>query len=215
MGEAQRWEAAVRAARSVVDRRTGEARQVGLAGQREEAEVARLSALAEQCERANVLLTGIGEAEQLRVQLTFEGLVTRGLQAIFGTELSFHLRQETRANRTELDFVIRSGYDTPVETPVMDARGGGMAATVGFMLRLVLLLLTPGVRRILFLDETFAHLSREYETRLAEFLREVADQAGVQIVMVTHSDAYSDVADQLHRLELGPDGTTVLAEHRP
>jgi hypothetical protein len=48
----------------------------------------------------------------------------------------------------------------------------------------------------------------EYETRLAEFLREVADKAGVQVILITHSDAFSDAADARYRFSLGPDGKT-------
>ena len=85
-----------------------------------------------------------------------------------------------------------------------------MAAVVGFVLRLVVLLLTPSHRRFLALDESFAHVSASYEPRVAEFLREVADRAGVQILLITHSDAYSDLADVRYRLSLAPDGTTVV-----
>lgn len=87
-----------------------------------------------------------------------------------------------------------------------------MAAVVGFVLRLVVLLLTPGTQRFLALDESFAHVSASYEPRVAEFLREVADKAEVQILLITHSDAYSDLADARYRLSLGSDGVTVVEE---
>jgi ABC-type lipoprotein export system ATPase subunit len=76
------------------------------------------------------------------------------------------------------------------------------------VLLLVVLLLTPGARRIFFLDESFGMVSAEYEPRLAEFLREVADKAGVQIVLITHSRAYDDLADASYELSLGADGAT-------
>lgn len=85
-------------------------------------------------------------------------------------------------------------------------------AVVGFVLRLVVLLLTPGARRFLALDESFAHVSASYEPRVAEFLREVADKAGVQIMLVTHSNAYGDLADAKYRLVLGADGKTEVFE---
>jgi ABC-type branched-subunit amino acid transport system ATPase component len=99
-----------------------------------------------------------------------------------------------------------------VETSVLDARGGGMAAVAGFVLRLVVLLLTPGARRFLALDESFAHVSASYEPRVAEFLREVADKAGVQVLLITHSTAFSDLADARYRLTLGADGITQVHE---
>jgi hypothetical protein len=173
----------------------------------------RLRSKAELEGKVAALLTTIGEERQESARAQVEELVTRALQAIFDKNLSFHMVQSVRANRAEVDFVIRSTYGGEViDTPVLDARGGGTAAVVGFVLRLVVLLLTPGTRRFLALDESFAHVSASYEPRVAEFLREVADKAGVQILLITHSDAYGDLADARYRLSLGPDGITVVEE---
>jgi ABC-type lipoprotein export system ATPase subunit len=84
----------------------------------------------------------------------------------------------------------------------------------GFVLRLVVLLLTPRARRILWLDEAFGMVSREFEARVAEFLQVIAERADVQIVLVTHSDAYDDAADMRYRLESGSDGMTAVKEQR-
>ena len=209
--------AAVRQARQAADKEAGEAAVIGRQGKAARAEVEQLRARLELHEKVLGVLTSVGEARQEHAQRQVEGLVTRALQVIFGETYSFHLVPSVKANRAEIDFVLRSKLadGTEVDTPVMDARGGGMAAVVGFVLRLVVLLLTPGARRILFLDETFGMLSAEYEGRLAEFLREVADSAGVQIVLVTHSRAYDDFADQAVELSLGPDGTTRSVQGGP
>lgn len=183
---------------------------IGRQGKAARAEAGRLRERLELHEKVLGVLTRCGEARQESAQRQVEGLVTRALQAIFGENLSFRLIPAVKANRAEIDFVLRSVLDdgTEVDTPVLEARGGGMAAVVGFVLRLVVLLLTPGARRVLFLDESFGMVSAEYEQPLAEFLREVADKAGVQVVLVTHSHAYDDLADVSYRLELGPDGAT-------
>lgn len=201
----------VRTARSRVDREIGEARAVGEAGKRLEAEAADLQAQVELHDRVTALLTRTGEESQMRAQSQIEELVTRGLQVIFDTATSFHVINSERAGQAQADFVIRTAYpDGVVETPVLEARGGGMAAVTGFLLRLVVLLLRSDVRRILFLDETFGMVSAEYEPRVAEFLAEVAEKAGVQIVLITHSSAFADAADRSYRLALGPDGCTVV-----
>lgn len=200
---------AVRQARKAADTEAGEARQVGRQGKAARAEVERLRVSLELHEKVLGVLTSVGEARQESAQRQVEGLVTRALQAIFDENLSFHLVPSVKGNRVEIDFVLRSRYgDTEIDTPVLEARGGGMAAVVGFVLRLVVLLLTPGARRVLFLDESFGMVSAEYEPRLAEFLREVADKAGVQIVLITHSRAYDDLADVSYELSLGADGST-------
>lgn len=203
----------VRAVTQHLEREAGKATEVARRGKEAQARVASLRAQAEVEQQVAMLLTALGEERQESARRQVEELVTRALQVIFADNLSFHMIQSVRANRAEVDFVIRSDYGGEVvETPVMDARGGGMAAVVGFVLRLVVLLLTPGTRRFLALDESFAHVSASYEPRVAEFLREVADKAGVQILLITHSSAYSDMADVKYRLSLGSDGITRIEE---
>jgi DNA repair ATPase RecN len=160
-------------------------------------------------EQAQALLTSIGEERQETARAQLEGLASRAMQVIFGEELSFHLVPSVRAGQQNLEFVVRSRYGkTQVDTPV-SARGGGMRAVLGLVMRLVVLLLTEDARKILFLDESFAHVSRGYESRVAEFLAEVAHKAQVQIVLITHSDAYAEWADKTYRFEQA-DGKTVV-----
>jgi hypothetical protein len=200
--------------RRTLDQQVGEARSLAVTGQRLTTETASLRQQIDLLDRATGLLTSIGEERQATAQTQIEALVTRGLATIFGSDLSFHLVAVVRGKRPEVDFVVRSKLgDTVVDTDVIDARGGGLAATVGFLLRLVVLLLAakPGADSVLILDETFAHVSAEYEPGLAEFLAELVARTGVQIIMVTHSDVYSEHADTRYRFTLKDGVTTVAA----
>lgn len=204
---------AAQASRGRLDRLSGEAVMVARQGRQRTDDAALLRARLELHDKVVALLTSIGEKAQQTAQRQVEELVTRALQVIFGEELSFRLAPAVRRDQAVLDFMLVSSYGTTtIETPVLEARGGGMAAVVGFVLRLVVLLLTPGARRFLALDETFAHVSESYVPRVAEFLREVADKAGVQLILVTHSTGYGDVADRRYRLVLGPGGITSVHE---
>lgn len=197
-------------ARRHLDQQRGEAYALATAGQQITAEIAHLTDLVDLHEKAAHILTAIGEHRQDAAQRSIETLVTQGLRTIFGDELSFHLVPKVRAKIPVVDFVVRSVLHngTVVETDVMDARGGGLAATVGFLLRLVILLLNKHRGdTVMFLDETFAHVSAEYLPRLVEFLKEVVAKTGVQIVMVTHEDGFLEAADVTYRFELH-DGVT-------
>jgi hypothetical protein len=199
----------VSARRRELDREVGRAQQVAADGLAVEAAIAVLEHLVDTCAKTAALLTTFGEQAQEDARAQFEALATRALQVIFGANLSFGLVAGESGGQPTLEPVIRSVHGgTITETSVLDARGGGMAAVAGFVMRLVMMLLTPGARRVLFLDETFGMVAKSFEPRIAEFLREVADKAGVQIVLVTHSDAYSDLADTEIRLVLGDDGLT-------
>lgn len=192
-------------ARRTLDQQRGEAFALVSNNRFVTDEIAQLTELVDLHERAAHVLTAIGEQRQDAAQRTIEALVTQGLQTIFSDELSFHLVPGVRAKTPIVDFQVRSTLDDgrTVDTNVMDARGGGLAATVGFLLRVVILLLNrQRGDTIVFLDETFAHVSAEYLPRLVEFLKELAAKTGIQIIMVTHEDAFLEAADTAYRFEL-------------
>ncbi len=198
----------------LVDRRAGEARDVATTGKRLQAEIAQLNTQISLHTEAAALLASIGEQRQADTWTQIETLVTEGLHTIFGPDLSFHLVPGTRNRAPVIDLVVRSTVDGhELDTDVLDARGGGLAAVIGFLLRLVNLPLAarPGETIPLLCDETFAHVSAEYEPALAQFVRELVDRTGVQIILVTHSDAYNDAADTRYRFRLANGITQVTA----
>jgi len=203
----------VRQARQRLDRDTGRALEVARAGRAAEADILRLEGQVALYARVAALFTTVGEQAQESARGQFEALATHALRAVFGDGLSFHLVPGETGGQATLEPVIRSVHGAAVvETPAMGARGGGMVVVTGFIMQLVMVLLTPGTRRVLFLDETFAHVPVANREAVARFLREIADRAKVQIVMVTHDRVYADHADSEVRLELGPDGHTRVAE---
>ena len=67
-----------------LDRLTGEARSVATTGKRVAAEIAELKQPIDQLDKAAGVLARIGEERQITTQQQIEGLVTQGLQTIFG-----------------------------------------------------------------------------------------------------------------------------------
>jgi DNA repair exonuclease SbcCD ATPase subunit len=205
----------VRNRRRQLDGLLGEARSVLVRRKEVLGEIDTLSDEVNDFERVTGLLNSLGEERQLKAQQTIEELVTRGLQTIFDDTLSFHIVQTVKGKTASVEFLVRTTLgDTIVETPVMDARGGGLAATIGFLLRVVVMLLRGGTREenILVLDETFAHVSAEYLPPLGEFLREIVDKTGVQIVMVTHQPEFTEYADKVYRFTQDDQGKTQVSE---
>lgn len=204
--------AAVQSRRQQLDRLAGQAEE--LTGQISvvEAEIEGHRAVSERERLAGAVLTSFGEQTQETARTKVEQLATRALQVVFGPHHSFHLRAGERGGQATLEIVIRSQYPggETVETGVLDARGGGLAAVVGFVLHLVVLLLTPELANILFLDEPFAWVSTSYEARVAEFLAEVVRKARVQVMLVTHSAVYGEYADVSIRLTQDQAGGTVV-----
>lgn len=192
-------------ARRLVDRQRGEAFALAGQGKMLLEEIRQLNEIVELHEKAALVLTAIGEERQDAAQRSIEALVSQGLQTIFGDDLSFHLVPGVRAKTPVVDLVVRSRLadGTTVDTDVLAARGGGLAAVVGFLLRLVILLLSKNRQdTVLFLDETFAHVSAEYLPRLIEFLKDLVAKTGVQIILVTHEESFLEAADVVYKLNL-------------
>lgn len=188
----------------LVDQRVGEARAVALRGKTVKAEIEELTSTTALLERAAGVLASIGEDRQAAAQSQVEELVTRGLKAIFGEEMSFHVVQSTKGKTPVVDFVIRSTIpgQAVVETDVMSARGGGVATVVGFLLRVVMMLLSGDRQETtLFLDETFSMVSANYLPNVVEFLRELVDKTDIRIVLVTHQPEFLAAADKRYEFK--------------
>lgn len=203
----------VRTTGQVLDRQLGEARAIALTGQSLKADITNLREEIARFERVSGVLARIGEARQEQLQNHIETLVTQGLQTIFGDAITFHLIAGNERNTPVINFEVRSRIgDQVVATDVISARGGGLAATVGFLLRLVVLLLTHAQgETVMVLDETFTYVSAEYRPGLAAFLRELADKTGVQILLVTHSEEFAAEADVRYRFDLVDGATQVTS----
>ena len=200
--------------RRQIDVAQGGVRAVLLRGKELTTEVSDLSALVEELDRVTVLLNSLGEERQLAAQSSIEELVTRGLRMSFDDTLSFHIVQAVKGKTAVVEFVVRTtlGNDV-IETPVMDARGGGLAAVIGFLLRFVVMLMgrDPRDSTIMVLDEIFAHVSAEYLEPTGQFLREVVDRTGVQIIMVTHQPEFAQYADRVYNFST-TNGKTVVKD---
>jgi len=204
----------VRSARKIVDRRITEARVIATNGKQIKQEIILAEKDVDLYNKVAITLASIGEQRQTDAQNQIEELVTRGLTSIFSEDISFHLVQTQRGKTPEVKFLVKSrGLNgRMIETSVMDSRGGGLAAVVGFLLRLVILLLDKDAKEpILILDESFSHVSAEYERPLAEFIKELVDKTRVVIFMITHSDAFNEFADKRYKTKL-INGVTKIEE---
>lgn len=205
----------IKVTRSAIDILTGEASVIAKEGIDIRDQVRSLTADIETLEKVSLVLSQIGEERQRDAQAQIESLVTKGLQKIFGPELSFHVIASMRGKSPIVDFVIRTSLPNGkvLETGVLGARGGGMASVVGFLLRLTILLLSKDKNNsILILDETFHNVSASYLPILADFLKEIVENTGVQILMVTHEPIFAEAADKCYRFSLDSLGVTQVSE---
>lgn len=202
---------------SVLHTEVGEARSLAARGQELERVVGELLTSRETAERVSGVLGKMAAEKDAAARSMVENLVTAGLTAIFGDggeQLSFHLVESTLRNTTNIDFFVRTTKPDGevIETDVLSARGGGVAAVIGMLMRVVLMLLTretgQKVSSTIVLDETLAMLSADRLEAASAFLRTLVDSAHLQVIMVTHQSELTESADVVHRLALDPNGVT-------
>lgn len=135
---------------------------------------------------AQEIVQGIAAGVQASAHKQLASVVTRCFEAVFDTPYEFKINFLKKRGKTEAQIVfVRDGYE--LENP-MDEAGGGPVAVAAFALRLAALLLTkPQPRRLLVMDEPFAHVSEEYITRIGQLLQTLAEEMGFQFVLVTHN----------------------------
>lgn len=148
------------------------------------------------------------------IQKKVENLVTYGLRSIFEEDLTFKIVTGTRAKQTTMEMkVVHVVKGTVVETDILTAHGGGLIQVVALLLRIVVLLFArPSPTRVLILDESLAHLSREYLANAGELLKQLASRLGIQILMVTHSPEFIDYADRVYTFSQKDGVTQVVQE---
>lgn len=119
-----------------------------------------------------------------------ESVVTQGLKFIFEEEVSFKAEFSTVRNNASVEFMINLGGK---DRDILEDMGGGYADVVSMLLRVAVVLLTPGISRVVALDEPAKMLSAEYVPRLAEFLRLLAKEFGIQFVVITHNSELATI----------------------
>lgn len=124
-----------------------------------------------------------------------EDLVGRGLTAIFEQYFQFKIKISTKRGNLNYDmYLLEDGK----ECDIMNSYGGGIVDIISILMRIVtILVVTPPLKRILILDESLKHLSRDYIDNAAEFLRNLGKDLGFTIIMVSHDHTFMDHADKI------------------
>lgn len=138
---------------------------------------------------AGVILQVVAQEVQQQAHDRIAGVVSRCLTAVFSDPYTFQIHFDKKRGRTEARLVFfRDGNEIH---PTMGA-SGGVKEVAAFALRVACLMLTkPAPRKILFLDEPFGGVDVFNRPRVAELLLTLAEELGIQFVLVTHQEDFT------------------------
>lgn len=151
-------------------------------------------------EQVQVLFAKTSEYARQQITGHIENVVTAALVAVFGEGLAFRIHIGERGGLPTAEWQVVSQYgEHEVANSPEDARGGGITDVVSLALRLAMLeLIRPRVEGPVLFDEPAKMVSKEYAGNLAYFLRQYAEKAGRQVVIITHNAQLADAADKTY-----------------
>lgn len=116
-------------------------------------------------------------------------LVTNGLRTVFpDREITFKSRPVEVGGKMQIDFVTE---DNGKE--ISDDAYGSVSVVESLILRMICMN-KMGTGKMLLLDETFSAIDNEYVTRVGVLLSEMAQQMGIDILLVSFNPGASDAA---------------------
>lgn len=152
------------------------------------------------------MLSEIVERRQNQLN-AIQSIATSALQQIYGDEYSlkfdtFEEQRKDGVNNFRIEIKIVSPHNgEEMETGLLNERGGGLIEVVSFALRIAALKWLKYNGPIL-LDEAWKSMSNDYKIdQVVQFLREVTDSTGRQVILVTHMfDKFGPEADNIVRI---------------
>ncbi len=124
---------------------------------------------------------------------SLEEVVSDGLTLVMEEDHYLHIKSSVKNGASAVSFRI----ETPRgETGIIDCTGGSVVQITSFLLHLMVTLARrPELRHVILLDEAFGGMQEEKVPVLAQLLRQLVDDTGIQLLFVTQDRQYADVAD--------------------
>lgn len=135
------------------------------------------------------LIEGLLESSRKGLQENISNIVTQALQEILNQPLEFKVEFEFKRKQPEAYFLLNG-------RPLSESYGGGVEDIVSSVLKIIFFHLLQ-IKGPLFLDEPGKWVDAESSIRFAQFLKQLSNQFGIQLFIVTHKSEIVEVADRI------------------
>lgn len=148
-------------------------------------------------EQAQSLIQVVAQETQNQLKFHISDIVTMALESILDDPYKFNVDFVLKRNKTEAELYLLSESN---KVNPMTSSGGGVVDIASFALRLALWSLGQ-THNVLWFDEPFRYVSKEYQAKTGELLSKLSQQLGLQIIMVTHNQSLVDNSDAVYIIE--------------
>ena len=162
----------------------------------------------EELTQVRYVLTEVSRHTQEQFKLHIESLVTMAIESVFiDRKFVFVLKFEHKSNRIVCEPLIMENGE---EFKPKDELGGGIIDIISFALRIVLWTMeNPQKRNTLIFDEPFKFTGKL--SKLAgRMMQELSHKLNIQIIMITHDDTLTEIADRAWHVDFDGKISTVI-----
>lgn len=153
------------------------------------------------CEQASEFVQDVANSRRGIMRSRIEEVVTEALRIIYGPSYGVSLTYSVKAHRSFLDIELTRDTSAGEVRRTMDGFGGGVSDTISIPLRLLVLLASQQADKVCIVDECYKHLDPERIPQAALFVREIAEQLGVQVIMLSHWEAMKEEAERVYNIQ--------------
>lgn len=121
------------------------------------------------------------------------GIVTKAISTVFEEPIEFVVQFVERRGVSECDLSLKIGEDY---YDILNEQGGGVADVCSMCLQMAFIMMSQ-VKRVLVIDEPARHMDVVAQERFIAVLKQLCQELKFTIIMVTHSQSFSDNADKV------------------
>lgn len=159
----------------------------------------------------------LAEIKKEEIKKKIESLVTKGLRTIFErSDYRFEIQMELKRGVMTAKPIMYSKFNgEEFSSEITDGHGGGLVNVVSFLLQVIVLLsFSSKIEKVIFADEPFKNVSREYLSNTSEFVSYLSKISGIQFVLITHKTEFEECADKVFKVSLNKDKETIIKEKK-
>lgn len=143
-------------------------------------------------QRVLVMIQESAKEIQQQIVLHITEVVDTAINSLFPKRYEFHIDFITKNNNTFADIYMKeNGFRIPIR--------GGLADLTCVALRMAVWSLSR-TDAVLILDEPMLGIAAEARPLMAQLLKELSRDLGLQILLVSHTDELIEIADKVHKL---------------
>lgn len=155
------------------------------------------------------IVKSVSKETQSQLEYHLSDMVSMGMNTVFDNEYGFKIKFEEKRGKTECNlFFEKMGK---LVDP-LNFSGGGEADIAAFCLRCAAWSMDKRYRNLLILDEPLKYVSRNYHEKAGKLIKTLSEQLNLQIIMVTHSEKFTQYADSIFEVKQDKNGISKVKQ---